>query len=142
MRTKTRLAAGAATAAILIGGAVSGATPAYAGATGGGCAAYAQVTACVSEGSNGQIWADAYVNGGYPGCWLDIKLYETETNPWYILNEQGYPCDNGGHKGPIGYNFNVRSGTQLYSHFATYATLNNGASSLSPVQCTEYAPPC
>lgn len=134
MHMKRRLAASAATAAILIGGSVLASTPAHA-ATGGGCDPWGyQVAACISEASNGQIWADAYVNSGYSGCWIDIKLYETDTSPWYILNEQGYPCDNGGHQGPIGVNINIYPASQ-YGDFVAYATLNNGASSTSPGQC-------
>jgi hypothetical protein len=129
---KRRLAASAVTAAILmIGGASLASAPANA-ATGGGCGAYAQVTACVSEDSWGDINADAYVNGGYAGCWVDIKLYDSRT--WYILNEQGYDCSNGGHHGPIGININVPT-NRNDGYFVTYATLNNGAASSSPELC-------
>ena len=132
-----RLTLGLATTVLLATGMVASAPPSLAAPNtiGGGChnSFNGEVGACISQ-SGADVLADTWINTAYSGCWVDLKLYEYDTSPNFILNEAGYDCSNGGHKGPIGINVNIPMYRQ-YGRFYSVATLNDGSSATSYLLC-------
>jgi hypothetical protein len=102
--------------------------PSVYAASGGGCDPNGgQARACISEDASHTVIPDAYVNGGYSGCTLNLYFYEDGR----IINHENDDCTWGGHFGRM-FQTNVPTGHTFFS----YATLNDGATSTSLVLTT------